>query len=67
VDVFLYDANTDSLVALGISNTPMGRLQQATGSTALAVSNRGKSVQVFETGQPYLTGHLDRTRTSCRV
>ncbi|CAA9262593.1 MAG: hypothetical protein AVDCRST_MAG26-2398 [uncultured Chloroflexia bacterium] len=60
VDVFLYDASSDSLVALGTSNTPMGREQHAAGLERLAVSNRGKTVEVFETGLPYLTGHLDQ-------
>ncbi len=59
VDVFLYDANIDTLVAMGTSNTPMGRQQHALGLDRLPLSNRGKTAAVFETGQPYLTGHLD--------
>ncbi len=60
VDVFLYDANIDTLVAYGTSNTPMGREQKALGLDRLPLSNHGKAVAVFQTGQPYLTGHLDQ-------
>ena len=60
VDVFLYEANTDSLVAFGTSNTPMGRRQHALGLDRLPRSNGGKTAAVFETGQPYRTGHLDQ-------
>ncbi len=59
VDVFLYDANIDTLVALGTSNTPMGRQQQALGLDRLPLSNGGKTVEVFQTGEPFLTGHLE--------
>ncbi len=44
VDVFLYDASIDTLVALGTSNTPMGRKQQKLGLDRLPLSNGGKSV-----------------------
>jgi signal transduction histidine kinase len=59
VDVFLYEARSDTLVALGTSDTPMGRKQQALGLDRLPLSNRGKTVEVFQTGQPYDSGHLE--------
>jgi len=58
VDVFLYEARIDTLVALGTSNTPMGRKQEALGLDRLPLSNRGKTVEVFQTGQPYHSGHV---------
>jgi hypothetical protein len=39
VDVFLYEAATNSLVALGTSSTPMGRRQQALGLDRLPLAN----------------------------
>ena len=60
VDVFLYDASVDTLVALGTSNTPMGRKQKALGLDRLPLSNGGRSAQVFQTGQPYHSGHVDQ-------
>ncbi len=53
VDVFLYEARIDTLVALGTSDTPMGRKQHALGLDRLPLSNRGKTVEVFQSGQPY--------------
>ncbi len=60
VDVFLYDANVDTLVALGTSNTLMGRKQHALGLDRLPLSNGGKTAEVFQTGQPYHSGHVDQ-------
>jgi DNA-binding CsgD family transcriptional regulator len=58
-DVFLYDAASDSLVALGTSDTPMGRRQQELGLDRLSLAGDGPPVTVFQTGAPYLTGHAD--------
>ncbi len=60
VDVFLYEARIDTLVALGTSDTPMGRKQQALGLDRLPLSNRGKTAEVFQTGQPYHSGHVEQ-------
>jgi DNA-binding CsgD family transcriptional regulator len=60
VDVFLYEAKTNSLVALGTSDTPMGRRQQALGLDRLPLANGSPPVKVFQTGAPYLTGHADQ-------
>lgn len=57
VDVFLLDAAVETLVARGTSDTPMGRRQKAIGLDRLALANGGRIVQVFRTGEPYLTGH----------
>ncbi|GHO97297.1 hypothetical protein KSF_073450 [Reticulibacter mediterranei] len=60
VDVFLYDASIDILVALGTSNTPLGKRQHALGLDRLPLTNGGYIVKVFLTGATYLTGHLDQ-------
>jgi two-component system, OmpR family, sensor kinase len=59
-EVFIYDPTIDTLVSSGISDTPMSRQQIALGLDRLAVSNGGKTVQVFKTGVSFLTGHLDQ-------
>jgi hypothetical protein len=53
VDVFLSnDAQVDTLVAGGTSQTPMGQRQKELGLDRLAVSNGGRIVEVFQTGGP---------------
>jgi two-component system OmpR family sensor kinase len=59
VDVFLYDPQTDSLVALGTSTTPLGRKQHALGLNRLPCVNGGPVTRVFETKTPYQTGHAE--------
>src|SRR5215213_8738598 len=60
VDVLLYDAASDSLVAMGTSDTPMGRRQHELGLDRLPLANGGPQVRVFLVGVPYLTGLADR-------
>jgi signal transduction histidine kinase len=60
VDAALYDAASDSLVAVGTSHTPMGRKQHAIGMNRLPVANGGREVEVFVTGENYATGHADQ-------
>jgi two-component system, OmpR family, sensor kinase len=58
VDAFLYDDSRDSLVALGTSATPLSSLQKKLGLDVLPVSNGGRVVYVFQTGETYVTGRL---------
>ena len=58
-DVMLHDPASDSLVALGVSDTPMGRRQRAIGMDRLPLANGGRLVEVYRTGQPYLTGRAE--------
>src|SRR2546421_9139980 len=60
VDIFLHEPATDTLVALGASDTPMGRRQYAIGMDRLLLMNGGRLVDVFLTGVPCLTGHADQ-------
>jgi signal transduction histidine kinase len=59
-EVFLYDPTCDTLISSGISDTPMARKQIALGLDRLPVSNGGKTVQVFQTGASFRSGHLDQ-------
>jgi signal transduction histidine kinase len=58
VDAFLYDESRDSLVALGTSTQPLSRLQRRLGLDVLPLSNKGRVVWVYETGQPFLCGDV---------
>src|SRR4051812_29172210 len=58
VDAFLYDDSKDTLVAVGTSSTPLSSLQKKLGLDRLQVSNGGRVVQVFQTGETFVTGHL---------
>src|SRR5215212_10452725 len=59
VDVFLYEADKDSLVALGTSRTPMGKKQHELGLDRMPLANAGPLAQVYTTGEPYRTGRAD--------
>lgn len=60
VDAFLLEAASNTLVARGTSDTPMGRKQKAEGMDKLPVVNGGRTIQVYQTGAPYMTGHADQ-------
>ncbi len=60
VDVFLYDARADAMVAVGTSDTPMGRLERALGLDRLPMANGGRVVRVFQTGESYLSRHASQ-------
>ncbi len=60
VDVFLLEPTSSTLVARGTSDTPMGQLQKATGMDKLPIVNGGRTVAVFQTGAPFMTGHADQ-------
>lgn len=60
VDVFLYEAGIKALVAMGISHTPVGRLQIELGLNRLYLENGGRTVLTYQTQQPFLTGHAEK-------
>src|SRR5215203_1308314 len=60
VDIFLYDVAISSLVAMGVSLTPLARRQQELGLDRVPIANGGRSVGVYLSEQPYLTGHADQ-------
>jgi signal transduction histidine kinase/CheY-like chemotaxis protein len=62
VDAFLLDPASDTLIALGTSDTPMGRAQHARGLHRLPLANGGRAAAVFQTGEPWQDGHVERDR-----
>jgi two-component system, OmpR family, sensor kinase len=60
IDAFLYDAARDSLVAVGSSNQPLSALQRQLGLDVLQISNGGRVVHVYQTGETFMTGRLDQ-------
>ena len=66
VDVFLYQADNDSLVSHGTSDTPMGRLQQELGLDRFPRSNAGPLARVFDTGESHRTGQAEQDPTQSR-
>jgi two-component system OmpR family sensor kinase len=59
VDVFLFDASNNSLVAKGTSETPMGKKQHELGLDRLPLANGGRSVLVFAAGEPYVCNDVE--------
>lgn len=60
VDAFLYDRARDSLVAVGSSTQPLSQRQRALGLDVLQLSNGGRAVQVFKTGETFRHGRIDQ-------
>jgi signal transduction histidine kinase len=60
VDAFLYDASRDSLAAAGSSTQPLSQLQRELGLDVLQLSNGGRAVNVYRTGETYLSAHVDQ-------
>lgn len=58
VDAFVYEAESESLVALGTSDTPMGRRQHAIGLQRLPLANGGRAADVFLSGRPHFSGDV---------
>src|SRR3954465_14076717 len=56
IDVFLHEPESDTLVAMGTSDTEMGHEQHRAGLNRQPIANNGPAVKVFQTGTPYLTG-----------
>ncbi|MFO0578030.1 MAG: GAF domain-containing sensor histidine kinase [Polyangia bacterium] len=62
VDAFLYDPLKNTLRAMGSSDTPLSQLQLAQGLDVLPLANRGSVVEVYTSGNNYLSGHVDEDR-----
>ncbi|HEX6507060.1 MAG TPA: helix-turn-helix domain-containing protein [Chloroflexota bacterium] len=60
IDAFFVDAQNDSLVALGTSDTPMGIRELELGLDRIPLVGRSPEVEAFETGQPYYTGNAEQ-------
>jgi two-component system, OmpR family, sensor kinase len=60
VDAFILDPTVSTLVAVGVSNTPLGQRQVALGLNRLPLANGGRVVEVFQSGNSYRTGRADQ-------
>ena len=60
VDTFLYDPDSESLVAYGTSQTPLGTKEQALGLDRLPLAEGGRAVEVYQTGRSYWSGQVQR-------
>src|SRR5579862_4383402 len=60
VDAFLYDPPSDSLIAFGTSETPMGAKEKVLGLDQLPLAQGGRVVEVYQTGRPYWSGQVHR-------
>ena len=59
VDVFLHEPDNECLVAIGTSQTPMGRREQELGLDRLSIAEGGRTVDVLRTGRSHLARHSD--------
>lgn len=59
VDAMFLERESSTLVALGTSDTPMGRRQHELGLHRMPLANGGRAVGVFESGEPFRSGHVD--------
>ena len=66
IDAFLYDRARDSLVAVGSSTQPLSALQRQLGLDVLPLSNGGRTVNVFKTGETYVNGRVDEDADELR-
>jgi two-component system OmpR family sensor kinase len=66
VDVFVYEETSDSLVALGTSNTLLGQQQRTLGLDRLSLSGGGRAAWVFRTGDIHTSGHADTDHEELR-
>jgi signal transduction histidine kinase len=59
VDAFLLDEARAALVAVGTSETPLGKRQKELGLDVLPLANGGRMVETYRTGKSFLTGRAD--------
>src|ERR671929_782781 len=59
VDAFMHDPATETLVAVGTSDTPLGHKQRRLGLDRLPLVNGGRIVTGFQNGAPFHTGHTE--------
>lgn len=60
VDAFVREPETDTLVAVGTSDTPIGRRQHELGLHREPIANGGRTVEVFQTGKAFYSPQADQ-------
>ena len=66
VDAFVFDASRDSLVALGTSTQPLSALEKRLGLDVLPLSNGGRVVGAYQSGQPFHCGNVQQDEGELR-
>jgi transcriptional regulator with XRE-family HTH domain len=59
VEAFIFDRQTDTLAAVGTSDTPMGLKQQVLGLDKISTHVQSREVDVYESGESHRTGHAE--------
>jgi DNA-binding CsgD family transcriptional regulator len=59
VDAFVFDARSETLVARGTSDAPLGRLQRELGLHRLPLMHGGRAAAVYLSGEGHVDGHVD--------
>lgn len=59
IDVFVLEPSSETLVAMGVSATPLAQRQVQIGMDRQPLVNGGRSVQCFVTGKSFITGHTE--------
>jgi two-component system, OmpR family, sensor kinase len=60
VDVFVFQPTEHALIALGTSDTPMGRNEKAAGLDRMPLDRGGRMAEVFHTRRSHLGLHTDQ-------
>lgn len=58
IDAFILEPESQTLVALGTSTTPMGIKQHELGLERVPLAHGSRETEVFQTGKPYLMGDV---------
>ena len=66
VDLFLYEAEGEALLALGTSDTETGHRQHQIGMDRQPLANGGVAVRVFRNGEAYHTGRANNDAEQLR-
>jgi DNA-binding CsgD family transcriptional regulator len=59
VDCFVFDQDAEMLVAIGTSDTPLGRRQRELELDRLPLAHGGRVAWAFRERQPFIHGHLE--------
>ncbi len=60
VDIMLHSPQTDELVTLGTSNTPLSQLQVKLGLDHISLATSGRLAQVYMSGKSFLSGKVEK-------
>ena len=67
IDIFAYEAASDSLVIVATSSTPLGRWRCASDARGVALADGGPAVEAFRSGRPFIVGQADPDLAEART